>query len=506
MPVMRAELPATLYTAEQSRALDQTAIEHYGLPGFKLMQRAGHAAFATLLNHWPGLASLSLLCGSGNNGGDGFVIAGLAHQRGLAVQLLCVGDENFERKLQGEAQEALRWCQALGVQAQAYTPDVELRGEVLVDAMLGTGLRGPVQGLAERAIRHCNRSSQPVLAVDIPSGLCSDTGAVLGVAVQATLTITFIGLKQGLFTHQAVDYTGQVEFDGLLVPEAVYEDVPVSAFRTQAEDLAQILGKRPRSSHKGHFGHVMVIGGDHGYGGAGILAAQAALHCGAGLVSLATRSDYVAAALARQPELMAHAVNSGQDLEPLLERADILVVGPGLGRNAWGDQLLLQALQCGKPLVVDADGLNLLAEKGWLRGARRDNWILTPHPGEAARLLDDDVVSVNQDRFASVQRLQATCGGVAVLKGAGTLSCDGDALHLCAAGNPGMAVGGMGDVLAGVIGGLWAQGLKPVDAARLGVYVHARAADRRAAQCGERGLVPGDVLAGIQVLVSGLDE
>jgi NAD(P)H-hydrate epimerase len=506
MPVMRAELPATLYTAEQSRALDQTAIEQYGLPGFKLMQRAGHATFATLLHHWPTLQSLTILCGSGNNGGDGFVVAGLAHQRGLDVQLLCVGDDDFERKLRGEALDAWRWSLALGVEAQAYTPEIELRGEVLVDAMLGTGLAGPVRGAAERAIRHCNRSPQPVLAVDIPSGLCSDTGAVLGLAVRAALTITFIGLKQGLFTHQAVDYTGQIEFDGLLVPEAVYEDVPVSAFRTQAEDLAQALGPRRRSSHKGDSGHVMIIGGDLGFGGAGILAAQAALRSGAGLVSLATRPEYVAAALARQPELMVHGVNSGQDLEPLLERADILVIGPGLGRNAWGDQLLLQALQSDKPMVVDADGLNLLAEKNWLHSARRANWILTPHPGEAARLLADDVAAVNQDRFASVERLQANCGGVAVLKGAGSLSCDGDALHLCAAGNPGMAVGGMGDVLAGIIGGLWAQGLKPVDAARLGVYVHARAGDLQAAECGERGLLPGDLLPRIQALVSGLQE
>lgn len=506
MPVMRAELPATLYTAEQSRALDQTAIEQYGLAGFKLMQRAGHAAFATLLHHWPAIKSLSILCGSGNNGGDGFVVAGLAHQRGLAVQLLCVGGDDFEQKLQGEALEAWRWCQALGVQAHGYAADTELRGEVLVDAMLGTGLAGPVRGVVERAIRHCNRSPQPVLAVDIPSGLCSDTGAVLGVAVQADVTITFIGLKQGLFTHEAVDYTGQVEFDGLLVPEAVYEDVPVSAFRTQAEDVAQALGARRRSSHKGDSGHVMVIGGDLGFGGAAIMAAQAALRSGAGLVSLVTRPEYVSAALARQPELMARGVSSGQDLEPLLERADILVIGPGLGRNAWGDQMLLQALQSEKPMVVDADGLNLLAEKNWLRGARRGNWILTPHPGEAARLLSEDVITVNQDRFASVERLQATCGGVAVLKGAGSLSCDGDALHLCAAGNPGMAVGGMGDVLAGIIGGLWAQGLKPVDAARLGVYVHARAGDLQAAQNGERGLLPTDLLPCIQALINGLQE
>ncbi|NVK40950.1 MAG: NAD(P)H-hydrate dehydratase [Oceanospirillaceae bacterium] len=503
MPVVRAELPATLYTAEQSRALDRTAIEQYGLPGFKLMQRAGHAAFASLQSRWPGTRSLTILCGSGNNGGDGFVVAGLAHQHGLTVQMLCIGDSAFEGKLGGEALDAWRWARGLGIAPEFYGPDSEFRGEVLVDAMLGTGLGGPVRGLYERAIQQCNRSAQPVLAVDIPSGLCSDTGAVQGVAVRADLTVTFIGLKQGLFTHEAVDYTGDIEFDGLLVPEAVYEEVPVSAFRTQAEDLQSTLGRRPRSSHKGHFGHVMVIGGDRGFGGAAIMAAQAALRAGAGLVSLATRPEHVAAALTRQPELMVSGVNSGQDLEPLLARPDILVIGPGLGRGAWGDQLLQQALAAGKPMVVDADGLNLLNDKGWLGGARRDSWILTPHPGEAARLLDDDTVSINSDRFESVQRLQARCGGVAVLKGAGSLSCDGDALHLCSAGNPGMAGGGMGDVLSGIIGGLWAQRLKPIDAARLGVFVHASAADLCATRRGERGLLATDLLGAIPLVSNG---
>ncbi|GGO86043.1 bifunctional NAD(P)H-hydrate repair enzyme Nnr [Marinobacterium nitratireducens] len=503
MPVVRTELPATLYTAEQSRALDRTAIEQYGLPGFKLMQRAGHAAFAALQSRWPAARSISVLCGSGNNGGDGFVVAGLAHQHGMSVQMLCIGDAGFESRLGGEALDAWRWAQGLGLTPEYFDQDCEFRGEVLIDAMLGTGLGGPVRGLFERAIVQCNRSPQPVLAVDIPSGLCSDTGAVQGVAVRADLTVTFIGLKQGLFTHEAVDYCGDIQFDGLLVPEAVYEDVPVSAFRTQGEDLEAALGRRPRSSHKGHFGHVMVIGGDRGFGGAAIMAAQAALRAGAGLVSLATRPEHVSAALTRQPELMVSGVDSGQDLEPLLTRPDILVLGPGLGRGAWGDQLLQQALATGKPMVVDADALNLLNDKGWLGGARRDNWILTPHPGEAARLLGDDAAGINSDRFESVQRLQARCGGVAVLKGAGTLTCDGDALHLCSAGNPGMAGGGMGDVLSGVIGGLWAQRLKAVDAARLGVFVHASAADHRARLRGERGLLATDLLTSIPLVIGG---
>lgn len=499
----RSELPGTLYTAAQSRTLDRTAIEQFGIPGFRLMQRAGHAAFAELLERWPGVRRLTIACGAGNNGGDGLIVAGLAWQQGIEVQLLVLTDD-YANHLHGEALAAWQWAEAVGVHPRRWQSGMELSGEVLVDALLGTGVKGVVQGELAALITQFNRSHRPVLALDIPSGLCGDTGSVLGVAVRADLTLTFIALKQGLLTHEGVDYCGELKFDALLLPDEVYEETSPSAFRTDRDDVAKLLPARRRSSHKGLFGHVLVIGGDHGMGGAALMAAEAAARSGAGLVSLATRPEHVTAALTRAPEVMTSGVNSGQDLQPLLERPDVLVVGPGLGQSAWADQLLQKALASGKPLVLDADALNLLQQRQYPQRGRHD-WILTPHPGEAARLLGREVAAVQCDRFSAIRDLQCEMGGTVVLKGAGSLSFDGDGMHLCSAGNPGMACGGMGDVLSGIIGALRAQRLSAIDAARAGVYVHARAADLCALEQGERGLLATDLVTRVRRVLSGLD-
>jgi hydroxyethylthiazole kinase-like uncharacterized protein yjeF len=266
--------------------------------------------------------------------------------------------------------------------------------------------------------------------------------------------------------------------------------------------LLKLLPQRDRAAHKGMFGHALVIGGDIGMGGAVALAAEAAARTGAGLTSAATQPAHVAAILARRPEIMVTGVTSGQELEPLLARPSLLVVGPGLGRSAWSEQMLQQATLCGLPLVLDADGLNILAAGRVVRESRHDNWILTPHPAEAARLLGITTADIQQDRPAAVIALQQRYGGVIVLKGAGTLVCGADgAVNICTGGNPGMASGGMGDVLSGIIGGLLAQGLNSIDAACLGVCLHAEAADIAAKQ-GERGLLASDLIAQLQPLVN----
>jgi len=497
-------LPRTLYTAEQTGLLDRLAIEG-GVPGFVLMQRAARTAFGALLQRWPEVRSLSILCGRGNNGGDGLVMAVLAARQGLQVQLLTMGDD-YEAQLRGEALEAWQMVAEQGIPAQCWAEGIELSGELVVDAMLGTGLRGAVRGDYAAAIRQLNGSGLPVLAVDIPSGLCADSGAVLAEAVRADMTVSFIGLKRGLLTHQAVDHVGELLFDDLRVEPDVYEQLPVSLFRSSQTDLKRCLPARNRSAHKGSNGHVLVVGGDRGMGGAALIAAQAAARSGAGLVTLATRAEHITAALVRCPEVMSRAVRGVQDLQPLLERADVVVIGPGLGQSAWSDQLLQQVLKSDRALVVDADALNMLCSNPVLQGIRRDNWILTPHPGEAGRLLDESVPTLQADRFAAVRRLQQRYGGVAVLKGAGSLTDDGITQYLCSAGNPGMACGGMGDLLAGITGALKAQGLSLLDAAQLAVYTHASAADAVAHQQGERGMLASDLLEQLPGLLNGSDE
>lgn len=498
----RTTLPATVYTAEQTRALDRLATEVFAIPGFRLMQRAGHSLFALLMRQWPDLRTLTILCGTGNNGGDGLIVAGLAQQQGIQVQVLTLGRQPFEEQLSGEALDAWRWADAVGVDVQPWQSHIEWLGDVCVDAILGTGVAGDVRGEAREVIIKLNQQHKPVVAVDIPSGLCSDTGQVLGVAVRADITLTFIGVKQGLLTHAGVDHSGLVFFDNLRVPDELYERVPVSVFRTEQQDLLELLPRRSRSAHKGLFGHLLTVGGGEGMGGAALMAAQSAARSGAALVSLATRPEHVSAALTRQPELMVKGVLTRHALESMMLRASVLVAGPGLGDSAWSDALMQAVLSSPLPQVLDADALKYLS-KSPISNPKR---VITPHPGEAARLLGWDVQDVQQDRFSAVRALQQRYGGVVVLKGAGTLTFDGDVIHLCSDGNPGMASGGMGDVLSGVIGALMAQGLKPVDAARLGVFAHAQAADRCAAYQGERGLLATDLIHQLPFVLNAKEE
>jgi NAD(P)H-hydrate epimerase len=495
------QLPPCLYRAEQVRELDRIAIEEQGIPGFTLMRRAGQAAFQALINHYPEPSQISIFCGTGNNGGDGYVMAVLAKQRGIPVTVLQVGEVE---KITGDALQARRLAEQDGIEILPFVPGSVVADGVVVDALLGTGLGGNVRGDFTEAVEFINNSGLPVLAVDIPSGLCSDTGRVLGQAVKASLTVTFIAAKQGLLTGQANDATGQLYFEDLAVPEAVYTSVPASSERLDLNRLLPgLLPRRSRCAHKGSYGHIMVAGGDKGMAGAAAMASQAATRVGAGLVSCATRPEHVAALVARCPEVMTQGVISGQEIEPLLDTPSVIVVGPGLGQGPWGEQLLQQVCAQDKPLVVDADALNILANGRVIQNPHRDNWILTPHPGEAARLLQCSTADINQDRFAAVVELQRRFGGAVILKGAGTLVATPDSSHpfVCPYGNPGMASGGMGDVLSGVLGALLAQGLGVADAACLGVCLHARAADEAAA-AGERGLLATDLLPQLRALVN----
>ena len=487
---MSTELPDTLYRARELRALDRAVTALFGIPGITLMERAAAAALRHLRRCWPDARRIAVLCGHGNNGGDGFLLARLAAGEGLEVSLEMRGSR---ARLRGDAQEAARRCSEAGIVPVSEALDLS-RFDVVVDAMLGTGLDREVEGAFARAIERTNRCGRPVLCLDVPSGLQSDTGARLGAAVRATSTITFIGLKQGLFTGEGPELAGRVGFDSLQVPEAAYAAAVPSARRMRLEQFRSVLRPRPRHAHKGHFGHVLVIGGDEGMPGAPRLAAEAAARSGAGLVTVATRSAHAALIAASRPELMARGVERASVLGPLLDRASVVAIGPGLGDSAWGRSMLDAALAAGKAMVLDADALNLIAQES--DDPELDGAVLTPHPGEAARLLGVDVAQVESDRFAAAEQICSRSGAVVVLKGAGTLVEDGDELvSVCHGGNPGMASAGMGDVLCGVVAALMAQGFSSSLAARIGVCAHAEAADSAARAGGERGMLAGDVIA-----------
>jgi len=479
-------LPIALYSSEQVRALDAYAIEAQGIPAYTLMKRAGEAALRHLRSRWPKAHRVAIVCGGGNNGGDGYVLARFAQAAGLTVRVLAASDPE---QLKGAARQAFEDFSANGAEAHPFAASLLAEDEVVVDALLGTGLKGEVRAEHAAAIRAINQCGRPVFALDVPSGLDADAGVPHGEAVRADCTVTFVGLKTGLLVGEGPEYTGTVVFDDLEVIPPAGEFVPRLTRIVEAEVRAA-LPRRRRAAHKGDFGRVLIVGSGPGMPGATRLAGEACLRVGAGLTTVAAAPENVAAIASGRPELICIALTDSGSLSDALSRADVVAIGPGLGRSAWAREALEAVLAADKPLVVDADALNLLAEAEVLG---RDDWILTPHPGEAARLLSVTTEQVQRDRLSSLDRLIARFKGTIVLKGAGTLvGGTGETPGVCERGNPGMATAGSGDVLTGAIAGILAQCRDPWAAARVGVLVHAMAGDA-AARVGERGVLASDL-------------
>jgi len=489
------DLPLRIYRASQVRELDRLAIEEHGIPGYTLMYRAGEAALALLRKRWPAARRILVLCGAGNNAGDGYVLARLAQAERMHVMVVALFDP---AKLQGDARIAWDTFHAAGGQVMDWDERLLEGAEVIVDAILGTGLTRPINGRSADLVHAVNRSGRPVLALDIPTGLCADTGIPLGAAIRADATITFVGLKLGLYLGEGLEHAGEVHFDDLGVSTVLGDGHPSAGRRIDHELLRRLLPRRRRTAHKGEHGHLLCVGGGPGMPGAIRLAAEAALRTGAGLVTVATHPDHVDVVAGARAELICHGIRQPGDLAPLCAASDVIAVGPGLGRDAWAQGLFEVAQASNRPMIVDADALNLLAAQP----RRRDDWVLTPHPGEAGRLLRLETSSVQQERLVSVGKLLERYGGVIVLKGAGTLVGHvGDVPSICDHGNPGMAAPGMGDVLTGVIAGIAAQTRNLFDSACAGVLVHALAGDD-AARSGERGMIASDLFPHVRKWVN----
>ncbi len=492
--------PQAVWSSAQVRAIDAFAIARLQIPGYELMHRAAAAALAELRRRWPASRVVRVLCGAGNNGGDGYVLARLAQHEGLEVQVGAVSDPGL---LHGDAARAhADWLAAGGV-TLPWREALQAEDAVVVDALLGIGVSRGLRGDFLDAVIAVNERRRRVLALDVPSGLDSDSGLPFGDCVRADCTVTFIAHKPGLWLGRGPDYAGEVVLADLAL-ERWPSDLGAPLLENPGHDvLTRALPPRSRGANKGQFGHVLVIGGGPGMPGAARLCGEAALRAGAGLVSIATAAEHAGQVAASCPELMVSGVTDSAQLMSLLQRADIVAVGPGLGQSAWARSLWSAAMSSGLPMVVDADALNLLADEP----ENRQAWALTPHPGEAGRLIGLPTAAVQGDRLAAVSQLQQRYGGVAVLKGAGTLvagrGAEGEPprLTVCTLGNPGMAAPGMGDALTGVIAALFAQ-LRDLDtAARLGVFVHALAGDR-AAGAEPRGMVASDLIAELRACVN----
>lgn len=506
------------YTSAESSALDAAA-QNQGVTGFELMRRAGVVAFERLSERYPDADTLLILAGKGNNGGDAWIVAGAALAAGWSVSLWQIGVSPNEVALEGGAARAREWALQRGVvpQPHAATPNFPTSSEcvrartLIVDGLLGTGLRAAPRPETLAAIEWANATGLPIVALDLPSGLAADSGAVPGgwpnAVIRADMTVTFIGMKLGLLTGQGPDCAGAVTADalGVNVPrlrQTLERELSVP-FGTRVLDQPYVaLPVRNRAAYKNQFGHLLVLAGDHGGGGAALLAAEAALRSGVGLVSVGTRGEHAAAMLARRPELMVQNVEGKLAAADLAARATTIVVGPGLGQSAWGQQLFAAAVEAaneGAKLVIDADGLNMLAAGLGPLLKSEAEVVITPHSGEAARLLGCTNTEIEADRIAAVTELARRYSCVAVLKGAGTLIADSAAVgsglvSVCALGNPGMAVAGMGDTLAGIVGSLVAQQACTAQWVEQAVQLHAAAGDRVAAQLGEASLLAADVI------------
>lgn len=479
-------LPYSVWPAQAVAQLEQQGADALGITLYELMLRAGQAAYEHLTAHWPEASHWLILCGHGNNGGDGYVLARLGQAAGKTVTLLAC---ESKKALPEEAQSARdAWLDAGGEihAADAVWPE---QIDMIVDALLGTGShRAPEEPYAT-LIQQANAHAAPKLAIDMPSGLSARNGTAPGEVINASHTLSVVALKPGQITGKARDYIGELYYADLgLAAFLAGEVAPIA--RYDASALTRWLKPRKPTSHKGSHGRLLVVGGDAGTAGAVRMTAEAALRSGSGLVRVLTHKDNIIPILTARPEIMVDELTD-ERLTEALEWADVIAIGPGLGQRDWGKRALKRVASSEKPMLWDADALNLLA----ISAEKRQNRIITPHLGEAARLLNTETSEIESDRLHAAQTLAQRYGGVVVLKGAGTLiASEQGEMAFADVGNAGMASGGMGDLLSGIIASLVGQKLTLFDAACAGCVAHGAAADAVAAERGTRGMLATDLL------------
>jgi hydroxyethylthiazole kinase-like uncharacterized protein yjeF len=479
-------------TGSECRQIDQLAMSCLNLSEFQLMQRAADAALGILVN-WSQLRRISIYCGPGNNGGDGYLVAAGAKKLGYDVRLFTLGSpasSTAQRAQQAAFAQGLS-CEPIDENKQnSFDPQADL----IIDALFGHGLERDI-GPPLRALFECiNASSIPVFALDMPSGINSDTAAVMGIAIKAVSTICFVAPKIGLLTGEGADFAGQLYYDALGIPDYISSQVQASYEWLDDSFLERVLPVPKASSHKGDFGHVAIVGGQPGMPGAVILAARAAARSGAGRVTVISSETHVQYVPLASPVLMTQAIDREGHFN-LPDSITALALGPGLGTGTWSgavyDNALRQAIELELPILLDADGLNLLASQH----NRYENWVLSPHPKEAARMLACNLSEIQSNRPRACLRIAERYGGVCVLKGQGSLVASASARRaICTLGNWGMATAGSGDVLSGIIAAMLGQGLPVFEAASAAVTLHAKAGDLAAMALSRRGMISSDII------------
>ena len=505
-----------LVTASEMQEMDRRTIEDFGIPGMVLMENAGRGATRFLFEQFPDIENkrVGVIAGRGNNGGDGYVIARYLKQKGVHVQVYLLATAT---RVRGDAAANLKLLKPLDIplveipdEASFPKYQSEMAGvEVWIDAILGTGLKSDVKGFFKTVIEFINGLNKPVFAVDVPSGLNSDTGQVCGACIRASATATFAFAKTGHFIHPGVQYTGALNIVDIGIPPHIVEEAMPRQWLLTRDRIQSCLPPRMPDAHKGTTGHVLVVAGSPGKTGAAAMTAISALRSGAGLVTLGIaetlnpvlESQVLEAITAPLPETQPGVLGESalDTIINLMEGKKCVTIGPGLGQAEKTKNLVQIIVKSSTiPLVVDADGLNSLAGRTQILKNARAPVILTPHPGEMARLMDTGVGAVQQDRIKCARDFATGFNVHVILKGARTVIAHPDGrVFINPTGNAGMASGGMGDVLTGIIAGLIVQGLSPEDACRAGVYLHGAAADSLVETIGPYGYLAGDVMKAI---------
>jgi len=490
------------YSINKIRRIEKIASKIFKIAPGTLMYRAGKSIFSEIKVRWPKIKNVTIICGNGNNAGDGYVVAFLAHRAKYKVKILQISKND---KLIGPALKAAKICKKLGIMTLSYISAQELLdSDLIIDGLIGIGLHGTVNEEFKKLFYLINNCQIPILSIDIPSGVNGDSGEVIDIAIKANVTVTFIGIKVGMLLSDARDYTGEIIVNNLNLPKKIFDLVPPSGEKLCIELEKHLLSPRKRNVHKGNFGRILVVGGNHGMGGAVRMTGEALLAVGAGLVSIITRPMNAMAINIARPEILSYGIDYDyKAIYQLIKRASIIIIGPGMGTSVWSQQLFDLIIKSSVPMLIDADGLNILAT----RKLYSDNWILTPHLYEAARLLNEENVYVKNNKLEAAKKIQKKFGGVIVLKGSGTIIIGQDnQVAICDNGNPGMAVAGMGDVLSGIIAGLLAQNLNFLEAAKLGVLLHAIAGDLVSIRDGEIGISAMDIIPMSRFLVNNLNK
>jgi len=498
-------------TGEEMRDIDRKTIMDMGIPGIVLMENAG-LAIVHAAERFQGARLISIFVGKGNNGGDGLVAARHLANKGYTVKIYLMASAD---KFSGDALTNLQIAQKLSLHTELVLSVDDLiirraeiaKSDLIIDAIFGTGLSGPVRGFASDVIEFINSTGITVLSVDLPSGLGADTGKVEGECIRATHTVTMALPKRGLLIYPGAEYVGELEIADIGIPYEVAQNIAINMI--QAGDAKKLLPKRPGDSHKGTYGRVLVLGGSVGLTGAAAMASQSALRAGAGLVTLgipeslnpAMEVKLTEAMTLPLPETQSQTLSSGSydKIMGIIDSFDVVAIGPGLSREAETSSLVRELCKnISIPKVIDADGLNALAEYRDILKLLGHNTVLTPHPGEMARLTGRTIKDIQSDRINIAQNFAVENGVILVLKGVPTVIAEPSGeIWLNTTGNPGLASGGTGDVLTGVIAGFIAQGVKPGDASALGAYIHGLAGDLAALDYGETGMLAGDLISHI---------